>query len=297
MGGRGLVGAALSQSLTSLDIRVSTYSRSHVSGDELLPFWDPAQGQIDMAPLEQAGAVVNLAGEPISPGHWSEARKQRIYDSRVRATKLLCERLAALDRPPSVLVNASAIGYYGNRGEDAVTEQSAPGRGFLAGLCEAWEDATRPARDAGIRVVNARFGLILSTQGGALAAMLPVFRKGLGGPMGGGRQFVAWVTLRDAVRAIRFALATEGLAGPINVVAPEPARNSEFASALGRALHRPAVIPAPAFALRLALGREAADALLLQGADVRPAALEHAGFRFDSPRLDDALRTVFDEGM
>lgn len=296
LGGSGLVGTALSGSLAPHDIRVSSYSRSHVSGDELRPFWDPASGQIDMAPLAQSGAVVNLAGEPLSPGRWTEARRQRIYDSRVGATRLLCERLAGLDRRPAVLVNASAIGYYGDRGEDAVTEDSPAGDGFLAELCQAWEAATQPARDAGIRVVHARFGIILSTRGGALAAMLPMFRRGLGGRMGSGRQFMAWITLGDAVRALRFALSTEDISGPLNLVAPEPARNAHFVRVLGRALGRPTALPAPRMALRMVLGREAADALLLTGADVRPAALEHAGFRFDSPRLSDALRTVLDNG-
>lgn len=252
--------------------------------------WDPAAGRLDQQALE-AGAVegvVHLAGENIAGGRWTPEQKRRIRDSRVVGTRLLSEALAALPTRPRVLVSASAVGYYGDRGDEVLTEESASGTDFLAGVCRDWEAATGPASAAGIRVVHTRFGIILSSEGGSLAKMLPPFRMGAGGPFGGGRQWMSWVTLDDVVGALIRALSMEALSGPVNVVAPHPVRNAEFARALGHVLGRPAVVKAPAFALKLLLGEMAGA--LLSGQRVEPRRLQEAGFAFRHPELEGALR-------
>lgn len=281
--------------MRQLGVAVSEYSRSHVAGDLEAAHWDPDRGEIDLAPLAQSEAVVNLAGESLVGGRWTEERRRRFRASRVASTRVLCEAIARTDPLPRVLVNASAVGFYGDRGESAVTEDSPVGDGFLAQLCQEWEQATAPAVEAGVRVVYARFGIVLSTDGGALAAMLPAFRLGLGGPLGNGQQFMPWVTLRDAVRAVRFCITDESVTGPVNIVAPEATRNRKFTRALGAALRRPARLRVPGFALKAVLGPKAAQELLLTGANVRPSVLERAGFRFDAPRLDDALAMVLED--
>jgi hypothetical protein len=248
------------------------------------------KGEVDAAGLEGLDAVVHLAGENIASGRWNAARKAAIRDSRVIGTRLLCEALAGLARPPKTIVCASAIGYYGDAGEDALTEESPAGPGFLPEVCREWEAASGPAARKGIRVVVLRIGVVLSPNGGALSRMLPLFRKGLGGVIGSGRQFVSWVALDDLPLIILHALQCGFLRGPVNAVAPRPVTNREFTEALGKALSRPTPLPVPAFALRLAVGGEMADALLLASARVVPCRLEETGYRFRFPELGGALR-------
>jgi uncharacterized protein (TIGR01777 family) len=234
-------------------------------------------------------AVVHLAGESIAAGRWTAAVKERIRRSRVDGTRLLAETLARLERRPRVLVSASAVGYYGDRGDEPLTEESPPGVGFLADVARAWEAAADPARAVGIRVVHPRLGLVLAREGGALPRMALPFRLGLGGVIGSGRQYWSWIALPDAVRVIERALADATLAGPVNAVAPAPATNREFTRALGRVLGRPTLLPFPALGVRLLMG-EMGRALLLGSARVLPRRLERAGFRFEHPELEGALR-------
>ncbi len=233
--------------------------------------------------------MVHLAGESIASGRWTVARKREIRDSRVLGTRLLSEALARMPRPPQVLLCASAIGYYGDCGSDVLKEDSPPGSDFLADVCKAWEAATAPAAQKGIRVVHLRSGIILSPKGGALAKMLFPFRMGAGGIIGSGKQYMSWIALDDTLGVIAFALQTPSLHGPVNVVAPNAVTNAEFTKTLGRVLHRPTIFPMPAFAARLAFG-EMADALLLSSARVEPAALLRAGYHFQWRDLESALR-------
>jgi hypothetical protein len=251
--------------------------------------WDPAAGAIDRAGLEAHDAVVHLAGEDIAAGRWTQARKQVIRESRIRGTLLLCETLAGLAHKPRVLITASGVGYYGNHDpDDRVDETSTRGAGFLADLVRDWEQATAPAKAAGIRVVHTRFGIVLSPRGGALAKMLPVFRMGLGGKVGSGRQVMSWIALDDVPSVMLHLIEHDSLSGPVNVVSPHVVTNAEFTRILGQALGRPAILPLPGFAARLLFG-EMADALLLGGARVIPKRLEDTGYRFAYPRLDQAL--------
>ena len=238
-------------------------------------------------------AVIHLAGENIAGSRWTNRQKRRIRDSRVEGTRGLSEAVARLSRPPRVLVSASAIGYYGNRGAEPLTEDSLPGEGFLPETCRAWERATAPAREVGVRVVLLRIGIVLSPAGGVLQRLLPPFRLGLGGRLGTGRQFMSWIGLGDLVQVIRRALSDTTLEGPVNAVAPRPVRNEEFTRALGRVLHRPTLLPVPAFAIRLLLG-EMGRELLLGGARVLPARLEATGFSFAGADIDSALRLELD---
>ena len=288
-GASGLVGTALARLLEPQGITLLNLTRSPRHAHDV--GWDPAAGKLDRGALEGVDAIVHLAGESIASGRWSEQRKRRILDSRVNSTRLLAEAAASLDRPPRVLVSASAIGFYGNRGAERLTEESKSGNLFLSEVCRQWEEATQPARGAGIRVVNTRFGVILSPDGGALQKMLTPFRFGLGGIVGDGRQYWSWITLQDTVRAIEFALQTEALSGAVNVVAPHPVTNSQFTKALGRVMHRPTIFPLPAFAARIVLG-EMADELLLASANVVPQRLEAAGFTFLHAELEPALRQL-----
>lgn len=251
--------------------------------------WDPEGGRMDSGVLEGIDGVVHLAGENIASGRWSPEKKARIRQSRVLGTRLLCETLARLKRPPEVLVSASAIGFYGDRGEQDLTEFSPPGTGYLPEVCEDWEKATEPARLAGIRVVNLRIGIVLSPKGGALSRMLLPFSLGLGGRLGHGDQVMSWISLPDLSSAIHRSLTDSRLSGAVNAVAPSPVTNREFTRTLARVLRRPALFPMPAFAARMAFG-ELADALLLSSAKVRPMRLEGAGFRFEHPDLETALR-------
>jgi uncharacterized protein (TIGR01777 family) len=286
-GATGLVGSALVPFLTTGGHEAARLSRR--AGPEDVA-WDPVARELDAGALEGMDGVVHLAGENIA-GRWTAARKERIRRSRIDGTRLLAERLASLDRKPRVLVCASAIGYYGDRGDEILREDSPAGSGFLAEVCREWEAAAEPARRAGIRVVHLRFGVILTSAGGALAQMLTPFRMGLGGRVGSGRQYLSWVSLDDAVGAIHHALTREGLHGPVNVVAPRPVTNLELTRTLGRVLSRPTLFPLPAFAARLVFG-EMADALLLASARVVPERLQAAGYEFRHPDLEGALRHV-----
>lgn len=239
--------------------------------------------------LEGHDAVVHLAGESIATGRWTPAKKARIRESRVVFTRRLAEALARLAQPPKVFLCASAIGFYGDRGDEVLREASAPGSGFLADVCRDWEAATQPVAERGVRVVNLRFGVILSASGGALAKMLTPFKLGAGGVMGNGRQWMSWIALDDAIGAIRYGLTTDFLHGPINVVAPNPVTNREFTKTIGRVLGRPTVFPLPAFVARLAFG-EMADPLLLSSQRVEPAQLVASGYRFKFPTIEGALR-------
>ncbi len=255
--------------------------------------WDPAGGSLDADALAAAGpfgAVVHLAGAGLGDKRWSSSRKREILDSRTDSTRLIGTALAALDAPPSVLVSASAVGVYGDRGDEVLTERSAPGDGFLAEVCRAWEQAASPAADAGIRTVLLRSGIVLSARGGALARQLPLFRLGLGGKLGRGRQYRSWITLDDEIRVILRCIEDAALVGPVNATAPEPATDAQFARALGVALGRPAVLAVPSPALRLLLGPEMAAELLLSGQRVHPEALGSRGFGFSHPHLGEALR-------
>ncbi|MBL9083232.1 MAG: TIGR01777 family oxidoreductase, partial [Planctomycetales bacterium] len=251
--------------------------------------WDPDAGEIDPSALEGFDAVVHLAGENIAGGRWNEERKRRILESRTKGTSLLAGALAKLKNPPKVFACASAIGFYGNRGDETLDERSPAGEGYLADVCKQWEAAAEPARAAGIRTVNMRFGIVLGMGGGALAKMLTPFKLGAGGNLGSGKQWMSWVALDDAVGAIHHALFNEALTGPMNVVAPTPVTNAEFTKTLGRVVARPTIFPMPAFAARLALG-EMADALLLASTRVLPQALQLTDYRFRFPTLEEALR-------
>lgn len=288
-GSSGLVGAALVDALEAEAYLVRRLVRRMARDGEDEIQWSPAMGQIDSAALDGVDAVVHLAGENLAAKRWTESFKAEIRDSRVRGTQLLCSALAGLSNKPGVLVSASAVGYYGDRGDEVIDESSAPVGGFLSAVCREWEAATQPARDAGIRVVNLRLGVVLSTQGGALAQMLTPFKLGAGGAIGSGRQYLSWIEIDDLVAAIVFALRTATLAGPINAVAPQPVTNREFTKTLGRVLGRPTVFPMPAFAARLAFG-EMADEMLLSGVRAEPRALLAAGYKFRFPELEPALR-------
>jgi len=287
-----LIGSALVSSLTAAGHRVTRLVRA-ASTKRGEAWWDPATGVIPLQDLGEVDGAVHLAGESIASGRWTPEKKQLIRDSRVQGTRVLCEAMTRLAKPPRVIVCASAIGYYGHRGDELLTEQSASGSGFLAEVCREWEAAAAPAAQAGIRVVHTRFGMVLSPAGGALAKMLPPFRLGLGGPLGSGRQWVSWVALDDVVGAIGAALSSPVLQGPVNVVAPTPVTNREFTAQLGRALNHPAIVPAPAFVLRFALGELAAD-LLLASTRVEPSKLQAARYVFRYSTLDQALRHLLE---
>jgi uncharacterized protein len=296
MGASGLLGTALVSGLHKAGVSVTAFSRSRQLDRPGMGHWDPAAGTIDKDRLEGADAVVNLAGANLAEGRWNEARKRLFWSSRVDSTALLCRTLAGLRQPPLVLLNASAVGFYGDRGDEAVYEDSPRGAGFLAELCEAWENATEPAAQAGIRVVTMRFGVILTPKGGVLAKMLVPFRLGLGGRLGSGEQRMPWIALADAAGASYFALRHRELSGPVNAVAPESVTNAQFCELLSRALGRSTFLPVPSFALRAALGAQMAHEMLLTGANVRPRKLEVTGYRFEYPRLEDAFEAMLGRG-
>ncbi|HKG78906.1 MAG TPA: TIGR01777 family oxidoreductase, partial [Pyrinomonadaceae bacterium] len=251
--------------------------------------WHPNQGRIDAEQLEGFDMVVHLAGENIASGRWNSEKKRAIRESRTRGTSLLSEALARLSRRPSLFLSASATGYYGDRGDELLTEQSAPGKGFLPGVCVEWENATRPAVEKGIRTIHTRFGIILDRNEGALAKMLPPFQMGIGGKVGDGKQWMSWIALDDVVAGLKFLMANTSTHGPVNFVAPNPVTNAEFTKALGRVLSRPTFFPVPAFGARLAFG-EMADALLLSSQKVKPGVLQEKGFPFTWPTLEPALK-------
>lgn len=293
-GATGLVGTRLVPYLTSKGHEVARLVRSEPQPGTTEIKWNPESGVTDPARLEGLDAVVHLAGENISEGRWTDEKKRRIRESRVKGTRVLAESLAQLAQPPHTLVSASAIGFYGNRGDEVLDEQSASGSDFLAEVCREWELATRPAAERSIRVANLRFGVILSKEGGALAKMLTPFKLGVGGRVGSGRQYMSWITLDDTVGAIYHALTHEDVRGPVNVVAPRPVTNEEFTKTLGQVLSRPTILPTPVFALRLAFG-EMADALLLSSMRVEPRRLRETGYSFQHPELESALRHVLEK--
>ncbi|HEV7994515.1 MAG TPA: TIGR01777 family oxidoreductase [Gemmatimonadaceae bacterium] len=286
-GATGLIGTALAAHLRVRGTSVRRLARpGRATQDDVV--WDPIRGVLAPDALEGVDAIVHLAGEPIAQ-RWTEARKQAIRESRVRGTELLARTIAAMERKPKVLLSGSAVGVYGDRGDETLDEASAPGSDFLAGVVRDWEGAAGAAAEAGVRVVWLRTGLVLSPRGGALERLLTPFRMGVGGPIGSGRQWMSWISLHDHVRAIVHALATETLAGPVNLVAPNPVTNSEFANTLGRVLTRPAIVPVPSFALELLYG-EMARATILSGQRVLPKALVQSGFVHAHPMLEQALR-------
>ena len=289
-GASGLIGTALTAALEKRGDRVVPIGRRPTDGGVV---WDPGARQIDETTLDDIDAVVHLAGERID-GRWTATKKRRILDSRVEGTEVLAGALANLDHPPAVVVSASAIGFYGDRGDEELTEDSQPGTGFLAEVCERWEAAAAPIASPDTRLVLARTGIVCTPDGGALGRMLALTRLGLGGRLGNGRQWWPWITLEDEVRALLHLLDTP-IVGPVNLVAPGICRNAEFVRSLARALRRPAVLSAPALALRAALG-EMANGLLLASARVRPARLEDSGFKFKSPDLASAMTELLSPG-
>ena len=286
-GASGLVGRQLAAFLTAGGHSVVRLTRGPAARPEEA-HWDPATGAIDAVRLEGLDAVVHLAGESIADGRWTRARKQAILDSRVDGTSLLATTVAGLKRPPAVFVCASAVGFYGERGADVLTEGAGPGADYLSDVCQAWEAAAEPARQAGIRVVHPRLGVVLAAGGGLLARTLPLFNVGLGGRLGSGEQYMSWIALDDLLAILLRACVDDTLVGPLNAVSPEPVTNREFTATLGRALRRPTLLPAPATALRLAFG-ELADALMLASQRATPAQLERARFTFAFGSLADAL--------
>ena len=287
-GATGMVGSTLIPFLSTGGHETYRLMRSASQEPNDIP-WDPARGEIAQSRLEGLDGVVHLAGENIAGRRWTTKVKQRLRDSRIEGTRLLCESLAKLKNPPKVVVCASAIGYYGDRGNESLTEESPAGSGFLPELCVEWEKACEPARAAGIRVVNLRIGVVLSLKGGALQQMKLPFQFGAGGVMGSGQQYWSWIALDDLIGAILHCLTHEPLQGPVNATAPNPATNYEFTKTLGAVLKRPTLVPLPAFAARLALGEMAND-LLLASARVLPTRLQVTGFQFRYPTLEQALR-------
>ncbi|HEY0099108.1 MAG TPA: TIGR01777 family oxidoreductase [Pyrinomonadaceae bacterium] len=292
-GSSGLIGSALVASLTQRGDEVTRLVREKSgaarAGEAREVLWSPSRGELNGAELEGHDAAIHLAGDPIAEGRWTDEKKRRIRESRVQGTTLLAGTLARLSAPPRVLLTASAVGYYGDRGAELLTEASAPGEDFLSGVCREWEASAEAAKAAGIRVVKLRFGVVLSGAGGALTKMLTPFKLGVGGKIGSGKQYMSWIALEDALGAILHALTHEELAGAVNVVAPRAVTNAEFTKTLGSVLGRPTLFFVPAFAARLAFG-EMADAALLASQRAEPTQLKATGYAFKYPELEGALR-------
>ena len=286
-GSTGFIGSSLVPYLVSSGHDVTRLVRRELGSEEPEVRWDPAAGTIESSALRGTDGVVHLAGES-AVGRWTARKKARILESRANGTRLLCQALGDLNPPPRVLICASGLDFYGDRGDTLVSEDTDPGSGFLAEVTAAWEAATKPATDAGIRVVRARLGMVVGNGGGALSRMLPAFRLGLGGRFGGGRQHVSWLSLTDLVRVVHHILVTDSLDGPVNVSTPMPVTNAEFARTLGLVLSRPAVLPVPGLGLRLALGEMAS--MVLASVRLDPSKLVRSGFEFHYPELEDALR-------
>jgi uncharacterized protein (TIGR01777 family) len=287
-GASGLIGSQLSAFLAAAGHQIVPLTRKQNQPESV--YWDPAKGDIEKDKLHGLDAVIHLAGENIA-SRWTEEKKQRIRESRVNGTKMLSDSLAGMAQPPRTLLCASAIGYYGNRGDEVLTENSKPGNSFLAKVCEDWETATATALNKGIRVCNMRIGVVLSTKGGALAKMLTPFRLGFGGKVGRGIQYMSWIAMDDLAGAFDHALQKPALIGPVNVVSPNPVTNYEFTKALGRVLWRPTIFPLPSFMAHLMFG-EMADELLLASTRVQPVRLQETGYSFRFANLDTALRHV-----
>jgi len=286
-GASGLVGSALVPALIADGKQVTRLVRSSPREGELE--WHPNHDEIDTATLDGFDAIINLAGENIAGGRWTDAQKRKIRDSRVNGTHLLSEAMAKLARKPRIFLCASATGFYGDRGDEILDEESESGGGFLAGVCREWEQATEPAAKAGVRVVNLRFGPILAREGGMMAKLLTPFKMGVGGKVGSGKQYISWVAIDDVVGAIKLGLSDDSLRGPLNVVSPNPVTNEEFTKTLGDVLSRPTALSMPAFAARLAFG-EMADEMLLVSQRVVPKKLKDAGYEFHLPELEGTFR-------
>lgn len=285
-GASGLVGSALMPVLRSMGAQITRLVRSKPQAGELE--WHPNQDEVSPSSLEGFDTIINLAGENIAGGRWTDDQKRKIRDSRVNGTHLLSEAIAKLSQKPRVFVCASATGIYGDRDDETLDEQSESGGGFLAGVCREWEKATEPASKAGVRVVNLRFGPILAREGGMLAKLLTPFKMGMGGKVGSGKQYISWIAIDDAIQAIKLAIEDASIHGPLNVVSPNPVTNEEFTKTLGHVLNRPTALAMPAFAARLAFG-EMADEMLLASQKVLPKKLLNAGFHFQFPDLGAAL--------
>ena len=288
-GSTGLVGRAVAPMLTGAGHNVLPIVRRQPGPGEI--GWNPSANEFDAAELDGVDGVVHLAGENLAAGRWTRVRKDRIRASRVRGTDLVCRKLAGLAKPPRTLVSASAIGYYGDRGDQVLDEGQPPGTDFLADVVREWEAATRPAIDAGIRVVQLRIGVVLAPDGGALARMLTPFKLGLGGRVGNGRQYWSWISIDDIAGAVYHALTTDSLSGPVNATAPNPVTNRQFTRTLGRVISRPTMFPMPAMLAKIAFG-EMAEALLLSSTRVQPTRLLESGYTFQHPELEDALREL-----
>jgi uncharacterized protein len=292
-GAGGLIGSELASSLAKNNHKILRLVRKQLPGvDEIS--WNPSTGKLDQKSLEGVDAVVHLAGENIAGGRWTAEKKRLIRESRITGTRLLAQSIAHLFEPPKVLVSVSAIGYYGNRGEEELNEDSSPGTGFLSDVCREWEDATTPALMRGIRVVIPRLGMALSASGGALPMMLPAYRRGLGGMIGSGRQYMSWIAIHDIVGIITHAIRNESLHGPVNAVAPHPTTNRAFNQILGRVLARKAIFKLPAFAARLLFG-EMAKEVLLASARAIPAKLIKSKYKFQFPELENALLYILQQ--
>jgi len=297
-GATGFIGTSVHEALRADGHQVVALLRRAPPAEPGGPFvlWDPAAGRLAPADLEGLDAVVHLAGENIAARRWNTARKELLWSSRVASTRLLAETLADLRQKPHSLLCASAVGFYGNRGDEILSEASSPGTGFLAELCQAWESAAQPAQQAGIRLVQLRFGVVLWPSGGMLAKLLPLFRWCLGGRLGSGRQWISWVSRHDLVAAIRYLLTQDHLSGPFNITAPSPVTNAEWTAILSRLLRRPAFFHQPAWLLRLVLG-EMADQLLLASTRAIPYRLQDSGFTFRDGILEPALRRMLGLGL
>jgi uncharacterized protein (TIGR01777 family) len=293
-GASGLIGSALVPALRDAGHDVVRLVRAAPAGPDEVR-WDPTGGTIDTAALGVVDAAVHLAGEGIGTKRWTPEQKAKILDSRVQGTRLLAQTLAAMDPKPAVLVSGSAVGYYGLRGDEVLTEQSTSGEGFLADVVRQWEAATAPAEDAGIRTVHLRTGIVLSAKGGALGKLLPLARLGLAGPLASGRQWWSWISLADEVGLILHALEHDAVRGALNATSPNPATNKTIVKTLGQLLNRPAVLPAPKFALSLVMGKELTDEVILAGQRVLPAVAEATGYRFAYGDLGAALRVMLEK--
>lgn len=290
-GASGLIGIALVARLKSDGHEIIRLVRPPLPSTEDRIAWDPEMGVLNPDELNGVDAVINLAGENIASLRWTEKKKQKIRDSRIKGTQLLAKTLAEMENPPKIWINASAIGFYGNRGSETLHEKSLPGEGFLSEVCQEWEKATQPAIDKGVRVAQLRFGMVISRAGGALARMLLPFKLGLGGTIGSGEQWISWILIDDAVDAICFTLQNDELKGPVNVVAPDAVTNKEFTKTLGKVLGRPTALPMPSFLVKLLFG-EMGNALMLSSSVVAPIELEEKGFKFRFPELDGALSYI-----
>ncbi|MCB2211186.1 TIGR01777 family oxidoreductase [bacterium] len=294
-GSSGLIGGVLMQRLAADGHEIVRLIRRPVRDPEHELRWSPRHGRIDRDGVANMDAVIHLAGKNVAAGRWNDRLKQEIQDSRVDSTELLANTMAELrkeGRGPSILLSTSATGFYGSRGDDTLTESASPGEGFLADVCMDWEDAAKPARDAGVRVAHMRLGVVLTRDGGMLPKLEPLFRLGLGGPIGDGQQWFPWVHVDDVADAFAFALTEDSLSGPVNVTAPNPVRHGEFVKALGKVLNRPTVIPVPAALAELAMGKEMARDMVLASQRVVPEKLVEHGFAFRYAQVDDALRAA-----